>query len=354
MPEADNATHLSHHPRAASSVEHLSRLRQFVLAILVGAIGVPLTTLIVNVIVDPWLHFRTGLYPPAVQADDVTKLELVERMRTSPQIVVLGSSRARALEPKYLGSRTGKRVFNAAVAAGTTADAWVFVHFIDARFPDPARRYIWRVDPPLGSLYVKPTLRGDPRAKPYLPAGLPEGRSLLDRIFDYMSVGATLDSLRVLRNCILGCTPITYEADGTIAREGGGGSQGHVDRLRARVRSQVARMRRLLPEPGDAHLQYFSKLIEYMAANDAPPVLILTPMHPAALAMLRRLGDHRRERAVQDLRRLQQRLRFTFFDLTDIRRFNGDADDFNDISHMGVANMRRLVDYVVSHSPEPL
>jgi hypothetical protein len=109
-------------------------------------------------------------------------------------------------------------------------------------------------------------------------------------------------------------------------------------------------MRRQTDRGGGAHMRYFRQLLAYMNANAAAPVLVLTPMHPQARAELRRLGDNRRQRVARQLRRLQRRFDFMFFDLTDIRRFNGDPNDFSDISHMGVANMRRLVDHVVAHT----
>jgi hypothetical protein len=324
-------------------------MRLFVSMILVGGLGLPSAALTLNVLVDPWLRFRTGLVPPAVVTDEVSKMTLVERLDHSPQIVILGNSRARALEPRYLTRLTGKRVFNAAVAAGTTADAWVFVHMIDDRFPDPARRYIWLVDPPIGSLFVKPSLHHDARARPHLPPGVPAAPTVLDRVADYLSADATSDSLRVLLKCVRGCEPLAYEPDGGIPGLSGRGP-GDGERLRAKLRAQINDMRRRPYGGGTARMRYFAQLIAYMNAHVAPPVLVLTPMHPDGLAALRRLHDTRRRRAVQDIRALQRRLSFTFFDLTDIRRFNGDPNDFSDLSHMGVANMRRLVDYVVSHT----
>jgi hypothetical protein len=52
-------------------------------------------------------------------SDRSVKLTLIEQAKSSPQILILGSSRARQAEPAFVEQLTGKTAFNAAVTGGT-------------------------------------------------------------------------------------------------------------------------------------------------------------------------------------------------------------------------------------------
>ena len=250
--------------------------------------------------------------------DRSVKLTLIDQARGSPQILILGSSRARQAEPAFVRQLTGKNAFNAAVTGGTAADAWVMTRFAADRFPHRPRHYIWFVDVGIATNGVNPALRADPRARRYLSAACRE-RS-------------------------------RYRADGSLVRPSigpGAGLAAAVAKLVAGVRANPPRSR----GPNDPkRYVYFERAIRYMNDHGARPVIVLNPIHPEVLAELRRHGYPPRVTALAYLRRLQRRLDFVFVDGQDIRSWGGSATDWSNATHVNRTNMRRLLRYVVERS----
>ncbi len=172
--------------------------------------------LALNLVLDPFAIVGTGLVPSAVETDRATKLTLVRQLDEAPDILILGSSRARQADPSWLRRLTGHGGFNAGVTGGTAADAWVFTRFTADRFPGTERRYIWFVDAGIAVKGVNPQLASDPRARRYLQADA--GGAGLSDIDAYLAFDATRASLRLLKECVIDpCdSRITFEADGSI------------------------------------------------------------------------------------------------------------------------------------------
>src|SRR6266487_3151501 len=95
-------------PRASSEAEKLERplepgvaglqatgYARFVLATVGACLALLGAALMLNVLVDPFAIVGTGLLPTAVEADRSIKLNLIQHLKRSPDIVILGSSRAR-------------------------------------------------------------------------------------------------------------------------------------------------------------------------------------------------------------------------------------------------------------------
>ena len=246
------------------------------------------------------------------------KLTLIEQAASSPQILILGSSRARQAESAFVQQLTGRTAFNAAVTGGTAADAWVMTRFAADRFPRGPRRYIWFVDAGIATNGVNPDLKADPRARRYLSTTCPE-RS-------------------------------RYLADGSLATP----ALGPGARLAAAVAKLVAGVRANPPAGGGPNdpkrYVYFERAIRYMNAYGARPVIVLNPIHPEVLAELRKHGYPARATALAYLRRLQQRLDFVFVDAQDSRSWRGSPADWSNATHVNRTNMRRLLRHVVAHS----
>jgi hypothetical protein len=250
--------------------------------------------------------------------DRSVKLTLIEQAPSSPQILVLGSSRARQAEPAFIQQLTGKSAFNAAVTGGTAADAWVMTRFAADRFPRKPRRYIWFVDVGIATNGVNPELKADPRARRYLSTTCRERTS--------------------------------YLADGSLARPAlspGAGLAAAVAKLVAGVRANPPRAG-AAPDP--KRYVYFERAIRYMNGHGARPVIVLNPIHPDVLAELRKHGYPARATALAYLRRLHRRLDFVFVDGQDIRSWRGSPADWSNATHVNRPNMRRLLRYVVAHS----
>src|SRR5438034_1322517 len=73
---------------------------KFALATVGACLALLTATLLMNVLVDPFAIAGTGLLPTAVEADRTVKLDLIRKLERSPDIVILGSSRARPAAPE--------------------------------------------------------------------------------------------------------------------------------------------------------------------------------------------------------------------------------------------------------------
>ena len=200
--------------RPAAETETESQ-RRFLVGFLGSFVVVLTSVLAFNIVVDPFALAGTGIVPTAVEPDRSIKLDLLQHLKRSPQILILGNSRGRTAEPAFLQRLTGHGGFNAAVTGGSAPDAYVFVRFAADRFPHQKRRYIWFTDVGLASGTVLPQLARDPLARRYLPGGPRFG---LGDVGTYLGTDATKTSWRVFRKCVLGScrSHIHYRADGSL------------------------------------------------------------------------------------------------------------------------------------------
>src|SRR5205823_5986479 len=130
-----------------------------------SCLAVLASVLAFNIVIDPFAIAGTGLVPTAVEPDRSIKLDLLQHLKRSPEILVLGSSRSRQAEPSYLRRLTRRNGFNAGVTGGTSADEYVFVRYTADRFPHQKRRYLWFTDVGLAGGGVLLQLAQDQRAR---------------------------------------------------------------------------------------------------------------------------------------------------------------------------------------------
>lgn len=258
--------------------------------------------------------------------DRAAKLTLIAKLARRPQIVILGSSRARLAEPALLRKLTGRSAFNAAVKGGDAADAWVVVRSLADRFAGGSSSYVWFVDTVIATDGVHPALSSDPRARPYLDASD--------------------------RKTITHCRPSsTYRPDGSAA---GGSNRSGARRarvLKASVSRLVSQIDAHPPHPRNLRPStYFERTLTYMNDHGVRPVLVLNPIYPRVLTELQKFGFPGRAAAFTYLNALRAQLDFVLVDCQDIHVWGGSPHDFEDATHVGQANMRRMLRYVVRHS----
>ena len=86
-------------------------------------------------VTDPLAAFGTGLVPPIVSADRDYKAALYRARTPRPEVVLLGSSRIKALRPGCVSALTGRPAFNFGVNAGVAEDFLAIFRFMRSR-PD--------------------------------------------------------------------------------------------------------------------------------------------------------------------------------------------------------------------------
>jgi hypothetical protein len=313
---------------------------------------------IFNVLVDPFSLAGTRLLPPALENDRSIKLDLIDKLKTSPQVVVLGSSRSRQAQPTYIDRLTGlKTGFNAGVTGGTAADAWVMIRRIAAHFPEGKRTYIWFLDYRLATNGINPQLAQDPRSRPYL-GNRSVGFSLAD-VGTYIGFQATEASYRVVRACIEGrCHGrIHYNPDGSINASTLRFLPEHAKSLRRAVAQRLAATRHAsptVPPYTKRQFLYFDQALAWMNAHGATPVIVLNPIYPSVYRLMQRRGFRREQQALAELHKLQKRYRFVVVDCSDIGKWGGKAQDFSNATHVNRTNMRRMLRYIVAHARRAL
>jgi hypothetical protein len=331
--------------------------RRFVAGFLGSFLAVLATVLALNVVVDPFALAGTGLVPTAVEPDRSIKLDLLQKLKRGPEILIMGSSRSRQAEPAYLRQLTGYTGFNAGVTGGTSADEYVFTRLAADLFPHQKRRYIWFTDIGLAGGGVLPQLAQDPRARRYLRRGT---RFALADVKTYLSTDATKTSWRVFEKCVLAScrSHISFRADGSLTNQSLHYLPEHAKSLQASVAREVAGVRAHhesltqarsdLEAPG--RFFYFDRALAFMNRRGEVPVIVLNPVYPSVLATLNRYGFGGRRATLEMVAKLHRRFRFVFIDAEDSRKWGGKALDWSNATHINRANMRTLLRYVVAHS----
>jgi len=268
----------------------------------------------------------------AVPSDRTAKLDLIARLGQAPQLVVLGDSRGREASPTYLRTLTGLRTFNAAVTGGSAPDAWVFTRDVQDRFPLVHRRYIWFVSAGLATGLVEPVSTTDPRSRQYL---------------------AEVSQYTTLEPGVPFATDTRYRADGSIADWNPAYTPAHAAAVRTAAARLVAQLRGHPPaavSPDLSQFRLFEHLLGYMNGLGSRPVIVLNPVYPTVLAELRKHGNPLATSTLTYLDSLHARYDFVVVDCEDSRAWGGTDYDWANPTHVGAANMRRMLRYIVAHS----
>lgn len=338
------------------SADHLvasSGARRFVLAILLGLAVVLGGATALNAVVDPYGLLGTHLVPTAVEDDRHEKLDLIDRLSRTPELVVLGNSRARQADPAFIQQLTGlQHGFNAAVTDGRSSDTWAFLRYLDERKPLRGTAYIWFVDQWLGDDSSTPVTRSDPRTAPFV-GGQATSTRTVGTLRDYASLDAVEASARVLRACVEngGCpSNAEFKANGSfIARYRRAATPSF---LRQSLANQLPQALSRPRNPTFASywnsLSRFRQILAWMNAHGSTPVLVMDPVQPTILAAYDKWGFPRRQRGLKALALLHHQYRFVVVDTTEISSFGGSPTDFTDARHVDERNMQRLLRHVVA------
>jgi hypothetical protein len=269
--------------------------------------------------------------------DRSVKLNLIQKLKHGPQILILGDSRGRQAEPSFLRKLTGLSGFNAAVTGGSAPDAWVFTRYTQDLFPQKKRRYIFFVSAGLAGNILDPFLETDPRSQRYLKEVAP----LLSSVTDDEPWS---DHTR-------------YRADGSLAGRQPQYPPSRARKLEARAAELIAQIRQHPPvaTPRDrTGFQLFEHLLAYMNALGSRPVIVFNPIYPSVLAELEKYGNPLVTSSLDYLRSVRGRYRFVVVNCEDSHKWGGTDYDWDNPTHVDQANMRRLLRYVVAHAGRAL
>jgi hypothetical protein len=230
--------------------------------------------------------------------------------------------------PQTVRQLTGRSAFNAGVQGGSAADEYVFTRLLAQRFPHARPAYIIFTDVGIAGDGVNPELADEPSARPFLGA----------------------DASTKKTTCL--ANNGYYRADGGLAYPPSSAAD-NARRTATTVAQTLRNITAAKERPtriNPADTTYFQRLLAFMNAQGARPVIVLNPIYPTVLAKLKRYGFPARKAAEVYLAWLRQRYRFVFLDAEDIHTWGGKASDFWNVDHVDRTNMNRLLRYVVAHS----
>ena len=350
--------------------------RDYVMLLLAFCLGLMALVAVFNALVDPFGTVGTGLVPTAIWSDRTTKVSLIDALKTPPQLIVLGSSRAMKIQPGYLQRLTGLPGFNAAVSAGVPADAWAFVNLLHDHFPDTHPRYLWLFDvEELHPSPLDPALTDQPQLARFFSSSARQEASLrsVTWLFSWDTFWTSVRSLRAYftheeraetdtgtlqttrtKPSLSEFAPDGFRRfdfhDSLLAR-------GHTlaKELPGTIRDYTHTYNAMYPHLDPLEEQYVEKTLGLMNQLGATPVIVLSPYQPQLLAALRPLGWNTRHRQVlQFLQSLHARYRFVLLDMTHIATFHGSPSNFYDGVHMRLRNVHRLLRTAVAESGSAL
>ena len=283
-----------------------------------------------------------SLYVPT---DRAVKMRLLKRLQRSPQLLILGGSRATRFEPAYFEQLTGLRGFNLAFQNGRPEDAWAYVNFMHKRFPGTKLRVVWFLhveafrkqglspgllqDESLSRWFPAALIESERKKLPQSPAEVPTARDLALTRFAPDGV--------VLRNRY----DIAEERGRPLSRSIDWSIETALERYATSEASLYPRSQR-----------YFEQTLRLLSEMGTTQAVVLMPLHPRLLKAVRAAGwQKRHDEVVTYLAGLQGRYGFGLLDYSHLVSFKGDPQNFYDGFHVKRANARKLTRSVVARLP---
>jgi hypothetical protein len=299
----------------------------------------------VNLLVDPYGAFGTGLLPPITWQDREEKARLFEK-EPSRELLILGSSRVMKLDPLEARGLTGLTAFNFGVMAARPEDYLAVMRFAVANGGSP-RRIILGVDPEA----LAPNAPFDPRSQasralaPHSPRGQ-RLQVLTGSLIGWESLRASLHSLRTppsrrkRTSSYRGDGLLRYVVwDSLLKRNAFDGTEPRRNAI-AVYRSRYAGFDSL----STRRIGYLTELLEEARSRGIRVDAFVPPLAPSFMDSLS--SSTLRER-VDDTRRLLSDLDrkglLHAHDLFDVSQFGGDTAGFYDGTHVTPANASLLL-----------
>jgi hypothetical protein len=308
------------------------------------------------------------------------KLDLMEELPKAPDVLVLGSSRSMKLDPVEIKRISGHSAFNAGVSGGTTQDMYLYAKYADHLWGQgPNAHYPHLVIGVVNDvLRFTGTAALDPRLKRYLPKQ--------DRSRSKLQIAGALLQMKTVEGGVRGVHRVVKHDGLAALLHPEEQSSGDVALLATTGRQKGNQRENLSPRgmqlfnPGADYSKPLSSRVEVQMRTfvhngfvaDAAytgvdprgidllhrtiqlanshgdvPTLWVTPYQPGAVKYMPPAQYHARDRrfraALEQLKRDDPKLRFTFVDLADISSFGGDPNEFYDGIHMTPKNTAKVL-----------
>jgi hypothetical protein len=277
-------------------------------------------------------------------SDRGIKSDLIMHMPSSPQLLVLGGSRALRFEPGFIKRLTGLDTFNAAVPQATPQDEWSIVNLMHSRFPRARFQVLWVIHCDEFDEYSPgAALLEDPFLSRFLPQSFVASR------LDAMGPAARAELMQnMLHPSVI--APDGFTLSDTISAAAQRGTLRQ--RVDAYTGSTLSFYRSTPPriEPQPRH--YFAITLALLNRLGIRPTIVLAPLQPWYLARIYGRGWEARHRLVLAyLHHLERVYRFNVLDFSRLASIGGSPSGFYDAVHLRPQTTRLVVMAVLRSLP---
>jgi hypothetical protein len=284
--------------------------------------------------------------PPAIPSgarltsDRTYKIDLVQKMKEPPRLLIFGGSRATRFDPSYFKRLTGLPTFNFAFSNGRPVDDWAITRWYLSQHPDLPLHVFWAVEP---SLFFQKDLDPGLVQDARLTAAFPQ--KVADKAARKQVAG--MGQPRVML-----CEGSGFRADGMLTygwydyREQQGLTLDRAVRnwavsVQTNPRSNANRI--FTRHSWTLNQTSFVQTIALLNSVGCTPVVVVMPTQPLAIQLL---GEehwaHNLTRFLGNLRQLQTRYRFAVLDYSRVEDFGGDPSAFYDGVHVKAKNAKLI------------
>jgi hypothetical protein len=309
-----------------------------------------------NLLVDPFAIYGTGILPRAEVNYYQKKLELFENYNPKPECLIIGSSRVFALDPVAVEGLTGLRTFNFAVPGAHTETFYSILRLALEDYNSPIKTLIIGVDPE--SFHPTIPIQSEARyigeyAKYFIhdEAGKASVFEKLGLLFSLGQLDESIGSVRNYLKSRAGISKMEYFPNGYSVyvqreQEIADGTFNLQERMDQRVRKYPDRSLFLTEFTGlsDVRKQYWEDMLAICREKGIKVYAFLPPTHPQLYQFLESVGAFDIFGDVSDyLRSSVVGSGGIFRDYTNLESFNGNPDDFYDEIHMRPQNGELLL-----------
>ncbi|MDZ4847816.1 MAG: hypothetical protein SGI77_00855 [Pirellulaceae bacterium] len=319
---------------------------------------------LLNLVIDPYGQYGTGVFPVIVQSSRTQKLDLLEELEAAPDGLILGSSRVMKIEPSYLESKTGRTFFNAGVSHGRPLDFVAIVRWYHQRWNAFPKVVIIGVD----SASLSAVVPIDARIATEMRLAETVSEAITWK--DYFSRTFELLGFKQLRSSISSLqatlrhrgTPQAVEhfkPDGQIVyrqreeqiREGTYDFESALQ-YSEREFTEIYHAFNSVSGPEAIRLVEAVKLLRQ---HGTQVYLFVTPFHPTMIEHLSQYSNFvsREAEAKQLIRLLSIHHGAIAADVSDLSSFGGDPEQFVDGIHPLESNTRKLIEHLLNSQGSP-
>lgn len=332
---------------------------------LLASVCVLALTVLLNLAVDPFSIYGSGIFEPYRINSYIEKAELFARFDPPPEALILGSSRTGSVDPEVVHELTGKICFNWSVPSAGVEVAYAIVRMAVEDHGAPIDTVIVAVDPDAfnPALWIHPQALQASMYSDYLgkSGSRPYFKALLSSMFRLLTIEQTTASMNVIRR-ELGDTSFEaqeiYRADGfALYLKNEADIEAGIYDLDGKITE------RLTTYPNEnpcitgrtvlsrVRMDLWVEFLDYCRGKEIQVYAYLPPSHPGFIELLKQLG------AVENLNEISRFLETTsdeygaiFRDYSDLSSIGGNVDQFYDEVHMRKANNDLLLIDLLSDS----